>query len=376
MSQLQIWLAIAGGVVLIVLVAHNAWNNRKNQPRQADPLITDAEREALVGNMDTAGALTDPTGLGEGRSEPGFDDRDEAIPPQDGSGPQAQALDARLQASVTRPTLLLDALIDVIATMELDAPISGDAALAALPPTRRVGSKAMILEGLHVESGEYEAVRAGQRYSAFQMGIQLANRQGALNDLEFSEFVVKASAFAEAMGTTPEFPDMLEVISHARELDQFASGCDAQLSFTLQALRSAWSTGYVQQCASRLGFVPGVIPGRMVIASSQPGLPPVLVLQFDSRAAMTDDPASSPIRRFTLSLDVPQVSQHEQPFQRLCETAMAMAKDMEGQITDDQGQVVTIQAMARIHHELEALYATLAGRDIPAGSPQARRLFS
>lgn len=380
MSQLQIWLAIAGGVVLIVLVAHNAWNNRKNQPRQADPLITEAEREALVGtmgnHMGTSGSFDDSRHPTEGRSEPGFDDHTSDAAELTDDNPQVQALDARLQASVSRPILLLDALIDVIATMELDSPISGDAALAALPPTRRVGSKAMILEGLHVESGEYEAVRAGQRYSAFQMGIQLANRQGALNDLEFSEFVVKTSAFAEAMGTTPEFPDMLEVISHARELDHFASGCDAQLSFTLQALRSAWSTGYVQQCAARMGFVPGVIPGRMVIAASQPGLPPVLVLQFDTRAAMTDDPASSPIRRFALSLDVPQVSQDEQPFQRLCEVAMAMAKDMEGQITDDQGQVVTIQAMARIHHELEALYGTLAERDIPAGSPQARRLFS
>ncbi len=260
MSQLQIWLAIAGGVVLIVLVAHNAWNNRKNQPRQADPLITEAEREALVGtmgnHMGTSGSFDDSRHPTEGRSEPGFDDHTSDAAELTDDNPQVQALDARLQASVSRPILLLDALIDVIASMELDSPISGDAALAALPPTRRVGSKAMILEGLHVESGEYEAVRAGQRYSAFQMGIQLANRQGALNDLEFSEFVVKTSAFAEAMGTTPEFPDMLEVISYARELDHFASGCDAQLSFTLQALRSAWSTGYVQNAPHAWALCP------------------------------------------------------------------------------------------------------------------------
>ena len=212
MSQLQIWLAIAGGVVLIVLVAHNAWNNRKNQPRQADPLITEAEREALVGSMGGGSAsLGDATHSAEGRNEPGFEDPSSEPNALTDDNPQVQALDARLQASVSRPVLLLDALIDVIATMELDSPISGDAALAALPPTRRVGSKAMILEGLHVESGEYEPVRAGQRYSAFQMGIQLANRQGALNDLEFSEFVVKTSAFAEAMGTTPEFLSLIHI---------------------------------------------------------------------------------------------------------------------------------------------------------------------
>jgi hypothetical protein len=34
-------------------------------------------------------------------------------------------------------------------------------------------------------------VRAGQRYNAFQ-AVQLANRTGALNEIEFSEFVAKA----------------------------------------------------------------------------------------------------------------------------------------------------------------------------------------
>ncbi len=362
MSQLQVWLAIAGGVVLIALVAHSAWTHRKNQPRQADPLVSDAEREALVGPYPG-----DP-------QEPGFE-TDLQEPHARALSPELEeALDQKLEAHLVKPQVQLDALIDVIATMELDAPITGDAALAALPPSRRVGSKTLMLEGLETERGEYEPVRTGVRYSAFQMGVQLANRQGALNEIEFSEFVVKTQAFAEAMGTTPEFPDMLEVVAHARELDQFAGTWDAQLSFNLQAARSAWSPGYVQQCAAKLGFVPGSIPGRLVVPASHPGNPPVLVLNFDSRAVLSEDP--SPIRRFTLNLDVPQVAQDEAPYQRLCEVAMSMAKDMEGQIVDDNGQALSIEAMARIHHELEGLYQTLAERDIPAGSPQARRLFS
>jgi FtsZ-interacting cell division protein ZipA len=37
MSNLQIGLAIAGGVVLAAVVAHGAWSSRKNTPRQALP---------------------------------------------------------------------------------------------------------------------------------------------------------------------------------------------------------------------------------------------------------------------------------------------------------------------------------------------------
>ncbi len=84
--------------------------------------------------------------------------------------------------------------------------------------------------------------------------MQLANRSGALNEIEFSEFIAKAQAFCDAVGGTPDFPDMIEEVARARELDQFASGHDAQLGFTLRARRAAWSPGYVQQHAARLGF--------------------------------------------------------------------------------------------------------------------------
>jgi hypothetical protein len=85
----------------------------------------------------------------------------------------------------------LDALIDVIAAVEIDHPVSGDAALQAMPATRRVGSKLFSLEGLNTETGLWEHPRNGQRYSAFQSGVQLANRTGPLNEIEFSEFVTK-----------------------------------------------------------------------------------------------------------------------------------------------------------------------------------------
>ena len=41
MSNLQIGLAIAGGVVLAAVVAHSTWTSRKNKPRQADPMVQD-----------------------------------------------------------------------------------------------------------------------------------------------------------------------------------------------------------------------------------------------------------------------------------------------------------------------------------------------
>ena len=246
-------------------------------------------------------------------------------------------------------------------------------------PCRRPGVPAASPLRLKASTSQPRAGKppaAGQRYDALQAGVQLANRSGALNEIEYSEFVVKTQAFCDAVGGTPDFPDMLEEVARARELDQFASGHDAQLGFTVRARSAAWSPGYVQQNAARLGFVAGVMPGRMVLPASQAGLPPVLSLWFDTQAALAEDPAQSAVREVAIGLDVAQVDRSEQPFVRMREVARLLAQRMDGVVTDDNGQTLAPDTMDVIGGELEGLYDTLEQRDLAAGSPLARRLFS
>lgn len=348
MSNLQIGLALMGGLVLAAMAAHAAWAYRKNLPRQATP------------QDDTEGPHTEPH-LG-GAIEPGLD---------------AAAFDV---ASFPLPMLdkkpSMDALIDVIAPISLEGPLLGDVALAAMPATRRAGSKPFSIEGFNELSQRWEMPLAGQRYGQFQAGVQLANRSGSLNEIEYSEFVMKTQTFCDAVNGTPDFPEMREEVARARELDQFAGDHDAQLGFVVRARHAAWSPGYVQQNATRLGFVAGVVPGRMVLQASSAGLPPVLSLSFDTQAAMADDPALSAIRDVVISLDVPQVDRAERPFVRLREVALALADSMDGVVTDDNGLLLSVEAMDVIGSELEQLYDTLDQRDLSAGSALARRLFS
>ena len=346
MSNLQIGLAIAGGVVLAAVVAHGAWSSRRNAPRQALP---------EPGGDASPAPLREPT-----LNDDGHDTQPMTLPP------------------VARRSVM-DSLIDVIATIALDGPhmvVSGEAAIAAMPATRRAGSKPFAIEGYNLTTLTWEVPVAGQRYGGFQAGVQLANRSGALNEIEYSEYVVKTQAFADAINATPEFPEMLEEVARARELDQFASAHDAQLGFTIRARNASWSPGYVQQNAARLGFVAGVIPGRMVLPSSTEGLAPVLVLSFDSQAALAEDPAQSAIRDIALHLDVAQVDRNEQPFERMRDVAAALAQTMDGVVTDDNGQLLTAQTMDGIGAELQGLYDTLEQRDLAAGSLLARRLFA
>lgn len=272
----------------------------------------------------------------------------------------------------------LDALIDVVAPLALDGrEVSGDALLAALPSTRRVGSKPFAIEARVAGAGTaWEFPQPGQRYAALQAGVQLANRSGALNQIEFSEFVMKVQHFADAVGAAPEFPEMQHEVERARELDLFASEHDAQLNFMLRARQTVWSPGYVQQQAARLGLVPGSLPGRMVLPVAQPGLPPLLTLVWDAQAALSDDPEQAVLAEFALVLDVTQVSRHEQPLQRLRELADALCQSLDGVLCDQGGAPLPSRALDAIALELEHLYDQLDTRDLSAGSALARRLFS
>ena len=381
-NTLQIGLAAAGGLVLAGLVAHNAWQARKNQPRRPDPEPQSTATVSEATSVDAALQATDTLPPGAGSDVlPKSDAPQAAIAEPTGEGAHDPLADATQKISVpTGPDrkLLLDPLLDAMATIVLDegAVVSGEAASAAMPATRRVDTKPFAVEGRNRDSGLWEPPVAGQFYDQFQAGVQLANRSGPLNEIAFSEFTLKTQAVADAINGTPHFPEMLEEVARARELDQFASNNDARLSFVLRARQAAWSPGYLQQCAARHGFVPGVLPGRLVLPASIEGAPPLLSLEYDTQAALAEDLEQAALYEALLCLEVTHVHREEQPFARMCEVALHLAKDMDGNITDGTGQRITADTMDTIANDLEGLYNTLEQHDFAAGSALARRLFS
>lgn len=355
-NSLTMYLAILGGVVLACVVAHGAWNARRaaaRQPKRAtlEPVDTQSARAAEIGRT----ALDDiPTQPMEQEGQPATP----SLPP------------------VKRGAPRLDALVDAIATISIDGPMSGDHLLLHMPPSRRAGSKPMLIEGLRTDCGEWEQPQAGVIYSELQAGVLLANRTGGLNEIEYSEFVQKIQAMADALSAAPEFPDMLDVVARARELDAFASAHDAQLALRLHARGSAWSVGYVQQQAARHGFLPGALPGRLVLPSMEEGAPPILTLLFDAQAAFAEDQEQATLRELVLSFDVPQTGVEQTPFKAWCAAGEALALGMDAMMADDQGQPFSAAAFASIEGELTRLYEALAARDLAAGAPSTRRLFS
>lgn len=334
-------LAILGAVVLLALALQAWWSLRRVQARRG------FEQSTVPG-----------------RVEP---------PMHAATEPPEENLAWRV---ATRRLPRLDALIDAIVTLTLEAPISGDHALQHQPASRRAGTKPFYIEGLDTQTGTWEPLAPGRRYGELQAGVQLANRGGALNEIEFSEFVQTIEAFAESVGARADIPDMLEVVARARELDGHAAPLDAQLSITLRTNGVAWSVGFVQQVASRLGLVIGAVPGRWVLPATEEAAPPMLVLSVDPQAALAEDPQLAVVRECNLALDVPQTPASVEPFPAWHLLCKQLADNLDATAIDDHGQPITLHAFDAIGKEIDDLYRQLDKLDLAAGSPAARRLFS
>ena len=432
MDELTLGLIGAGAVVVGGVVVYNAWQGakvRRKMPRpmpadtaenfarddqeEQSPFIEPARpttrREPVVGGeaaAETAAARVEPTFGGpaaaaapldtpadiqaetttpngypeaEGVAEAEAGEHAEAAKtkPVEQAGRQAdEPIEPILPAATTissAPPAIVDRRIDCIVPIRLNGPVAGDKVIPLAQRLRRAGSKPVHIEG-KLEGGAWELLQNGARYEELRAAAQLANRSGALNELEFSEFVTGVQQFADALDASPEFPDMLETVAMARELDGFAAQCDAQLSINVLSDGAPWSANYVQAIASQDGLLLSRDGTRFVKLDARQS--PVFMLQFGDTNFLRDDLTYKGGQMITLVLDVPVADEDILPFRLMCDYAKSLAERIGGRVVDDGRRPLPETALLAIEKQLMTLYAKLEQAGIPAGSPATRRLFS
>ncbi|MBJ9622492.1 cell division protein ZipA C-terminal FtsZ-binding domain-containing protein [Burkholderia multivorans] len=434
MDELTLGLIGAGAVVVGGVVVYNAWQGAKVRRRMPRPMpeetaeaISRPERDdelpfiepvrqpvrrepaaaapVAAGGASAEAARVEPTfgGVSAGAApadtpadlqaeatgaETRVDTaaRDEASEPADASAdaqeaPAATAESAEraepvLPAATTissAPPAVVDRRIDCIVPIRLGAPLPGDKILPAAQRLRRAGSKPVHIEG-KPEGGHWELLQNGVRYEELRAAAQLANRSGALNELEFSEFVTGVQQFADAIDGAPEFPDMMETVAMARELDGFAAQCDAQLSINVLSDGAPWSANYVQAVASQDGLLLSRDGTRFVKLDAKQN--PVFMLQFGDTNFLRDDLTYKGGDMITLVLDVPVAEEDILPFRLMCDYAKSLSERIGARVVDDSRRPLPESTLLAIEQQLMKLYAKLEEAGIPAGSPVTRRLFS
>ncbi|AOJ31896.1 cell division protein ZipA C-terminal FtsZ-binding domain-containing protein [Burkholderia metallica] len=425
MDELTLGLIGAGAVVVGGVVVYNAWQGAKvrrriprpmpeeaaeamNRPERdeelpfIEPVRQPVRREpAAAVAAPTEAARVEPTfgGAASGGVAPadmpadlqaeatGVDTPAEPVEPAAGEGavpaaaheaPAAadEPVEPVLPAATTissAPPAIVDRRIDCIVPIRLAGPLPGDKILPFAQRLRRAGSKPVHIEG-KPEGGQWELLQNGVRYEELRAAAQLANRSGALNELEFSEFVTGVQQFADAIDGAPEFPDMMETVAMARELDGFAAQCDAQLSINVMSDGAPWSANYVQAVASQDGLLLSRDGTRFVKLDAKQN--PVFMLQFGDTNFLRDDLTYKGGNMITLVLDVPVAEEDILPFRLMCDYAKSLSERIGARVVDDSRRPLPESTLVAIDQQLMKLYAKLEEAGIPAGSPVTRRLFS
>ncbi|MGN6319197.1 cell division protein ZipA C-terminal FtsZ-binding domain-containing protein [Trinickia sp.] len=414
MDELTLGLIGAGAVVVGGVVVYNAWQGAKVRRKMPRPMPTDTEQGLARHDHEEerpfieparAGARREPAASDAAREsetariEPSFgasapldipaDIQAETTTPNGFTPESASAVAPTAQAPAEQagetvapaattisaaPPHIVDRRIDCVVPIRLSGPISGEKASPLAQRLRRAGSKPVYIEGKPEGGSAWELLQNAQRYEELRAAVQLANRGGALNELEFSEFVSGVQQLADAIDGAPEFPDMLETVSMARELDGFAAQCDAQLSINVLSDGAPWSANYVQAVASQDGLLLSRDGTRFVKLDANQS--PVFMLQFGDTNFLRDDLTYKGGQMITLILDVPVAEEDILPFRLMCDYAKSLAERIGGRVVDDQRRPLPEQALLAIEKQLMTLYARLEEAGIPAGSPATRRLFS
>ncbi|MDE2204703.1 MAG: cell division protein FtsZ, partial [Burkholderiaceae bacterium] len=362
----------AGVVFVLVIVVYNQWQIRKaRRPEAYNPLAGEAPHgEGWADRHEPAlGGQLDEIDRVEPRLEPGLALRSDGHEPSTGSaeteagvigaelapgGEEAELLAAAAEEPAEEPAPgslepasgVIDPLIDCIVPLHPEREVSGDRLLPALAKLRRAGTKQIHVEGLNPAANAWEAIRAGQRYLDLQVAVQLANRTGPLNALEFSEFISAIDPLSEAADAVPELPDMNETISNARELDAFAAECDVQLGVSVISDGAPWSAAYVQTVATQDGLVLSRDGTRFTrFHAGADGVQRALfTLQFGDTNFLRDDLTVKGGRQITLLLDVPVAEEASKPFKLVCEYAYTLSQRMGAQVVDDNLRPLTEQS--------------------------------
>ena len=234
---------------------------------------------------------------------------------------------------------------------------------------RAAGKDAMLASGLQARGGMYSLLGI--------YGKALADLLEARRLFTEQELDEAASQILQDIGITYRrlgYPDK------AREYLNQAVAHEKQVGDTESLYISTLQLGYADQETGQYESALATQRRALELATTTGDRASIASVNLAIASVLTDlhryAEAQSALREFTLSLDVPHVHRSEQPFVRMRDAAIALAASMEGLICDDKGQVIRAEALDLIGSHLEKLYDVLEARDLAAGSPQARRLFS
>lgn len=412
MTDLQLGSLIIGGAIVVLVYVYNWWQERRyrkqaqkafarNQPdvlldtpknmvrtgetRRLEPIIHAREPEAQ-------GALLRPSEIR--REEPAVeeapkkvfdpfddDDLDDFVDPQAAIAARQAKTESPASAPTQSGPVLLpedsteeEEAADVTASMldpalDFIAEVHAGELIPAVNVPTFPGAKRIITLGLN-EDDQWELIQhtSRSRYVELRVGLQLADRQGALSQEQLNAFCMGVQQFADEFDAVVTFPQRSAKVQAARDLDEFCASVDVLIGLNIMPTDKPFPMEKVRVLAESSGLVRGT-DGNFHYRSDS-GKTLFTLTNLDETLF------GSTSEGLTLLFDVPRVAGGLAVFDYLSDFAQNLASSLGGALADDNGKTLTDASISNIRKQLSGIYARMDDRGIAAGSVAALRLFA
>jgi FtsZ-interacting cell division protein ZipA len=271
---------------------------------------------------------------------------------------------------------LLEATTDYVVEMTLREPLTTQV-LAPLWSRRFDFGKSVNACGLHAHTKRWERLIPDSHpsYTAFKIGLQLADRSGAISETRLIEFQMVLNEIAEQERAVIVHSSIAEGAQQAKELDQFCMEVDQMIGLNILPGGDRLLFGSeIAQVAERHGMLLQA-DGSFHFINEQ-GLTLFSLTNMDGSAFQHHTLTQTRVKGLTLLLDVPRVERPAHRFDEMAALARELAMDLRAGLVDDHRVSLGDAAIANIREQVAAIESQMLAGKVVAGSAQALRLFS
>lgn len=266
------------------------------------------------------------------------------------------------------------ASLDYVVRLDLETSRPASAFTQLVAQARSL-SKPVRFAGLNAVSGDWEEMHANRTYQQVSAGLQLADRSGPASDTDISRFSEILRRGAVGLKARAQCPPLHQALASAIELDQFCADVDVTIGLNIIARRSEpFAASRLAQLAEAIGFK--LASNGNFEFTTEDGSAVFSLCDQDGAAFSGDRIDVMSSRGVTLLLDVPRVAEGVPAFDAMVAVANDLCEPLGGVLVDDNGKPLNERGIENIRAQLRDIYDKMQARQISAGSPRARRLFS
>ena len=412
MTELQIGLIGLGATAVVGVFGYNKWQEYRHrkvaesvlQPDHDDVLLSDEPPKAAVKPAEVVernepeirvaapvrpveraepvlaeSAYVDPPDTIVEEHTAGIDDSpfaaDHVFEPVPVFHPEIETDSPEISAGQV-PVDLLDPRLEFVVAMELVESIPVMQILHSQRDVLQRLNKPVHWVGFNERNREWERLLpdSNQSIRRLRIGLQLVNRLGPVSPSDVAIFGNAVQALADELMAVADMPPS-RVLDQATELDQFCAAVDLEIGVNLVSRAGAFAGTKIRALAEAAGMVLG--SNGLFTRYDDAGRVQFSLQNYETTPFSAEALRTMTTHGLTFLLDVPRVDHGERVFMQMTELAKRFAETLQGVLVDDNRQPLSDAQLDHIRREfIGKPQVTMAEYGIPAGSPQAQRLFS